>query len=168
MIRKDMRKAVTFIVVTSLASLFAFCLGGNSREISGFPIVWFLVAYSLAVQVIVFIPALIYNTEKYYDLTGSFTFFSITLISLFTNPHLVTKQVIAGAMVCIWCLRLGYFLFTRILKAGEDSRFVAIKKTKLRFFYAWFIQGLWVVVTSGPLLAILTTNVQLSNSFNLI
>ena len=70
--------------------------------------------------------------------------------------------MLAGGMVSIWAFRLGYFLFTRILKAGEDSRFVEIKKTKLRFFYAWYIQGLWVVVTLSPLLAILTTNLPLS------
>jgi len=83
-----MRKALTFIVVTSLSTLFAFCLGGNSRDFQGFPIVWMLVAYSLIVQVISFIPAVINNSEKYYDITGSFTFVSITLIALFTNHNL--------------------------------------------------------------------------------
>lgn len=152
-----MRKALTFIVVTTLSMIFAYCLGGNSRDLAGFPLAWLLVAYSLAVQVISFIPAVINNSEKYYDITGSFTFISITLITLFTNENLAFRQILAGGMIIIWASRLGYFLFTRILKAGEDSRFVSIKKTKLRFFYAWYIQGLWIVITCSPLLAILIT-----------
>lgn len=58
----------------------------------------------------------------------------------------------------IWAGRLGSFLFMRICKAGHDSRFVSIKKTKIRFFYAWIIQGLWVVVTIGPLLSVMISN----------
>lgn len=59
-------------------------------------------------------------------------------------------------MVLVWTGRLGLFLFLRILKVKQDSRFVEIKKTKLRFFYAWLIQGLWVIITMSPLLAINT------------
>jgi steroid 5-alpha reductase family enzyme len=108
------------------------------------------------VQIIAFIPALLNNTEKYYDLTGSLTFLSITSIALLTNPSIALEQFIAGLMVIVWAGRLGSFLFLRILKAKEDSRFREIKKTKIRFFYAWLIQGLWVVITMSPLLAVNT------------
>lgn len=83
-----MKKLVTPAVVLTLSSLFAYALGGNSREVFSIPLVWILIPYSLVVQVIAFIPAMIYNTEKYYDITGSFTFISITIISVLTNQKL--------------------------------------------------------------------------------
>lgn len=151
-----MKKAITPIVVSTLAAIFAIALGKHSREFLGVPLPWLLVPYSLLVQIIAFIPALLNNTEKYYDLTGSLTFLSITSIALLTNPSIALEQFIAGLMVIVWAGRLGSFLFLRILKAKEDSRFREIKKTKIRFFYAWLIQGLWVVITMSPLLAVNT------------
>ena len=153
-----MKKIITPTVVLTLSSLFAYCLGGHSRNLWGYPIAWILVAYSLLLQVVVAIPSMIFNTEKYYDLTGSLTFISITAIATFTNNTLAIEQIIAAGMVFAWAGRLGSFLFLRILKVGQDSRFVAIKKTKIRFFYAWIIQGLWIVVTIGPLLSVMISN----------
>ncbi|GLE01001.1 hypothetical protein PINS_up009814 [Pythium insidiosum] len=51
------------------------------------------------------------------------------------------------AMVWLWCVRLGAFLFTRIRKAGEDTRFIDIRHNALRFLSVWNIQGLWVLLT---------------------
>lgn len=70
-------------------------------------------------------------------------------------------------MVGIWTIRLGSFLFIRILKVGEDSRFVIIKKSKLYFFSVWCLQGLWVTITIGPALAIMTA-VELSPEINML
>ena len=58
-------------------------------------------------------------------------------------------------MIIIWSGRLGSFLFMRILKAGEDSRFAPIKKDKIRFFVVWLLQGMWCIIPSSPLLVIL-------------
>jgi steroid 5-alpha reductase family enzyme len=164
-----MRKIITPTVVLALSSLFAYCLGGQSRTLWGYPIAWILVAYSILLQIVVSIPAMIYNTEKYYDLTGSLTFISITAIATFTNHSLTLEQIIAAGMVFAWAGRLGSFLFLRILKVGQDSRFVSIKKTKIRFFYAWIIQGLWIVVTIGPLLSVMITkNAEGSDALGLL
>lgn len=163
-----MKKLITPTVVLSLSSLFAYCLSGQSREVYSVPIIYFLTAYSLLVQVIASIPAIIYSTEKYYDLTGSITFISITFIASLTNEQINLKQTVAGLMVLIWAGRLGSFLFLRINKTSIDSRFIEIKKTKIRFFYAWLIQGLWVIITMGPLLAVMTTKSFASTTFNLL
>ena len=152
----------------SLSSLSAYSLSGQSREVYSVPIVYFLTAYSLLVQVVASIPAIIYSTEKYYDLTGSITFISITFIASLTNDHINMKQTVAGLMVLIWAGRLGSFLFLRINKTSIDSRFIEIKKTKIRFFYAWLIQGLWVIITMGPLLAVMTTKSFRTSAFNLL
>jgi peptidoglycan biosynthesis protein MviN/MurJ (putative lipid II flippase) len=112
-----MKKAITPLVVIAISTLFAYALGGNSRIILGIPLVWMLVPYSLFVQLIAFVPALLNNTEKHYDLTGSLTFISITVIATITIPSISLEQAIAGLMVIAWAGRLGTFLFRRICKA---------------------------------------------------
>jgi steroid 5-alpha reductase family enzyme len=59
-------------------------------------------------------------------------------------------------MVMVWALRLGSFLFRRIRKDGKDGRFDQIKTDALRFFMAWSLQGLWVLLTMAAALAIIT------------
>lgn len=151
-----MRKLITPIIVLTLTALFAYALGGRSRSLLGVPLPWLLAPFSLLLQTVAFIPAVINNTEKYYDLTGSITFASITIITALTNPSIQLEQAIATLMVLAWTGRLGLFLFLRICRTKQDSRFVEIKRTKLRFFYAWLIQGLWVIITMSPLLAVNT------------
>ena len=51
-----------------------------------------------------------------------------------------TGQYIQAACVLAWAVRLGSFLFTRVLAAGEDKRFRKIKQSKTRFFIVWLIQ----------------------------
>ena len=102
-------------------------------------------------------PSFLWQTEKYYDLTGSFTYISITLIAtLYRLSHTTSRQLIAACMVVIWSGRLGYFLYQRVHRAGEDSRFRELKTNLLKFLIAWLLQGLWVVLTMAPLLVILT------------
>ena len=40
-----------------------------------------------------------------------------------------------------WAARLGLFLFVRIMKDGEDKRFVIAKEQPSTFFKFWTIQG---------------------------
>jgi len=91
----------------------------------------------------------------FFDLTGAITYISLTLVSIVTNANPSLHQYIAAGMIIIWSGRLGSFLFMRILKVGEDSRFEPIKKDKIRFFVVWLLQGMWCIIPSSPLLVIL-------------
>ena len=52
-----------------------------------------------------------------------------------------TRQNVQSHMVMGWAARLGLFLFTRIMKDGEDKRFVVAKQKPSVFFKFWIIQG---------------------------
>ena len=121
---------------------------------------WFLFALSFVIQIVAFIFAVMFNTESFYDLTGSLTFISLTIIGLFVNNTPSYQQYIAAIMIVIWTARLGAFLFVRILNSGGDSRFDEIKKSKLKFFLTWLTQGLWVVVTAAPLLVVISKSAK--------
>ena len=61
-------------------------------------------------------------------------------------------------------MRLGSFLFLRILSDREDVRFRHIKPHFLRFLMTWTLQGLWVFITFGAGLAAITSPVQSGTS----
>lgn len=115
-----------------------------------------MTGYSFALQFVAYIPSAILNTERFFDLTGSITFLSITLIATLNNDAPTGQQYLAAAMVGVWAFRLGFFLFSRVMKKGEDSRFEEIKKSKLRFLVVWMFQAFWVIVPMSPLLVIMT------------
>jgi len=103
----------------------------------------------------------------FFDLTGAITYISLTLVSIVTNASPSLHQYIAAGMIIIWSGRLGSFLFMRILKVGEDSRFEPIKKDKIRFFVVWLLQGMWCIIPSSPLLVILVGKGQ-QREFNIL
>jgi steroid 5-alpha reductase family enzyme len=102
------------------------------------------------IQWVAFIPAYIFQTEKFFDLTGSITYSSVFIycIYLTTSGDLNWGSLVISILVILWAGRLGTFLFTRIAKDGEDKRFRTIKPDIAQFFMTWTLQGMWVSLCS--------------------
>ncbi len=49
------------------------------------------------------------KTERYFDLTGSATYLTVTAVALVLSDDLDARAVIVAAMVAVWALRLGTF-----------------------------------------------------------
>lgn len=113
-----------------------------------------LVAFGL--QWLAFIPAFIYRSERFYDLTGAATYIIITVFmaAQATDP----RALLLAALIILWAIRLGSFLFLRVCRAGSDSRFDQIKHSFPRFFLTWTLQGLWVIMTSAAALAAMASS----------
>ncbi|CAG2221453.1 Cytochrome c-b,Cytochrome c, somatic B,Cytochrome c, testis-specific,Cytochrome c,Cytochrome c 2,Cytochrome c, somatic,Cytochrome c iso-1/iso-2,Cytochrome c-2,Cytochrome c, somatic A [Mytilus edulis] len=94
------------------------------------------------------------KTEKFYDLAGSSTFFLLALQSLRWNRTYFTRQKVQTGMVMAWAVRLGTFLFTRILKEGQDKRFNKVRDNPRVFWFYWTVQGVWVLLTLLPTLLV--------------
>jgi steroid 5-alpha reductase family enzyme len=60
-------------------------------------------------------------------------------------------MTICGVM---WATRLGAFLYARIMRDKEDSRFRKFKKSKWTFLTPWTVQAMWVLVVDLPVLAV--------------
>ncbi len=104
----------------------------------------------------VFVPSNIAQTEHYFDLTGSVTYLSLTVVAVVGSDELDARALIVALMVAVWALRLGSFLFRRVRRDGRDGRFDRIKVDPLRFFMTWTLQALWVLLTLACALAIIT------------
>ena len=136
-----------------LGFLVAYIVGQNSVDFFGFPLLIFCFLYSYVVHWIFFIHAYIFQTEHYFDATGSFTYISLSIILIFNsifnssfeglNPY----TYLIGIMVILWSLRLGMFLFKRVKDVGQDIRFLEMKKDFFWFFMTWTLSGLWVFLT---------------------
>lgn len=144
-----LRLVVVLIVCAAIVIGITLATQSNSLKIVDYPAMLVLAVIAFAIQWVVFIPAYALQTEKFYDLTGSLTFITILAVSVTALSQMSWYQIALALMVGVWALRLGTFLFARILKDGADNRFDDIKPNPIRFFTAWTIQGLWVFLTSA-------------------
>lgn len=111
---------------------------------------------SFLVNWLVFVPAYAFQTERYFDLTGSLTYLSLVATAVLLGPGHARATLIA-ALVALWALRLGSFLFVRINQDGGDGRMDDLKPDFARFLMTWTLQGLWVFLTLSCGLAAMTT-----------
>lgn len=123
---------------------------------SAVPLFALCVVVAFVIQWVAFVPAYAFQTELFYDLTGSLTYVTVTILALALAPAPGLRSLILGAMVLVWATRLGTFLFRRALEAAGDSRFDDIKPSFVRFLNTWTLQGLWVTITSAAALAAIT------------
>ncbi|MDB4242506.1 DUF1295 domain-containing protein [Gammaproteobacteria bacterium] len=135
--------------------LYADAISYNSIELSGVNLVGHLFVLIFVIQWIAYIPAFIFKTEKFYDLTGSLTYIaaiSFALYSTNTSQSLDLGSLIIGAAIIVWAARLGSFLFMRVHKDKKDGRFDSIKTSFSQFFMTWTLQGMWVFICSSAAL----------------
>ena len=103
-----------------------------------------------AIQWLMWAIAAFLQTEKFYDLAGSATFLLVTWQTLKWGRRFFPRQVIQNGCVSIWALRLGLFLFARVLREQGDSRFERVRGNPARFLVYWTVQAVWVWVTLLP------------------
>ncbi len=150
------RSVVGIAIAVVVGALVALAGSDGSATVGSIPVFALCGLLAFVINWIVFVPSNRAQTEHYYDLTGSITYLTVTAVALLLSDNLDARAVIVGVMVWIWALRLGTFLFRRVRRDGRDGRFDKIKTNPLRFFMAWTIQGLWVLLTLAAALAIIT------------
>jgi steroid 5-alpha reductase family enzyme len=153
--------SVIVIVVAVLVGAGVAVAGSQGGAVVGsVPVFALCVGLAFAIQWVAFVPAYLLQTERFYDLTGSFTYITLTALAVALGPALDARSVLLLVIVVVWALRLGSFLVRRIHKAGKDDRFDGLKPSFARFLSAWTLQGLWVGLTLAAALAAITTTVR--------
>ena len=146
--------AVVIAIVIGAAMSWAGSDGG--LRAGALPVFALCGGLAFAVNWLAFIPSAIARTEHYYDLVGGITYITVVVVGVLLSGPLDLRAMLVAAMVLVWSLRLATFLFRRIAKSGGDDRFDDIKHRPLRFFMAWTLQGLWVLLTAAAALAVIT------------
>ena len=139
------------VITNILISVLSFAISYGIAHLTGSVIVKNAVLLAYVIHWIAYIPAYVFQTEKFYDLTGSVTYLSVVwFVFLYTYKSISLNfgNLILVLLISIWTIRLGLFLFMRIHKAGEDKRFRTIKTSASQFFMTFTLSGLWVTLCS--------------------
>ncbi len=160
--RTDRNALIAFFVVILIAIGVAWAGSQDGATVpgTGIPVFALMVALAFLIQWLVFVPSFLFQTEKFFDLTGSLTYITVTILAVLLTPVKDARSILLLVLVLIWAARLGIFLFRRIRKAGKDDRFDELKPSFIRFLNTWTIQGLWITLTAGAALAAITTTAR--------
>ena len=113
------------------------------------------------VQLVVFIPSYLAQTEHFYDLTGGVTYLSVMSFMAYRHQEIFgdwdVRSLVLTALIGLWAIRLSSFLFTRVKRVGKDGRFDELKTSFTRFLLTWMLQGLWVFMCTYPALIALAS-----------
>jgi steroid 5-alpha reductase family enzyme len=156
-----MKTSTTIIgIAISLALGSLIILAGSQGSVTYQGLALFALCGSIGfiLHWLVFIPSYTFQTEHYFDLTGSISYIATVSAAIYLNPQLNIRDMIICAMIVIWALRLGSFLFGRIKKDGKDKRFTVMKTKFTWFLMTWTLGGLWVLVTMAAGLAAITSD----------
>ena len=149
--------AVTFLICYLLAAT----VSSGTIESDGLSLIMVAMFISFAIHWILFVPSFIFQTEKFYDLTGSLTYITVLSFVVFikkTTVHemLDLRSLLIYGCIMIWTVRLGGFLFWRVLKDGHDKRFKTILPSFTQLFMTWTLSAAWVFIQSLSALVALT------------
>ena len=147
----------TFVV----CYILALTVSVGTMEVGGMSLIMMAMLLSFAIHWVLFIPSYIFQTEKFYDLTGSLTYITVLSFVVFgmkTAVHemMDLRSTLIYFCIMIWTVRLGGFLFWRVLKDGHDKRFKSILPSFSTLFMTWSLSAAWVFIQSLSALVALT------------
>ena len=148
---------VSVPLAIAIGALVAIAGSQFGDMFNGFPVFVLVIGIAFIIQVVAFIPAYKSQTEKYYDITGTITYVLTTAITLLLTEILDIRSLLLAALIVIWALRLGIFLFRRVHNVGKDGRFDNLKPSFIRYLNTWILQGLWVSFTAAAALAAISS-----------
>jgi steroid 5-alpha reductase family enzyme len=124
----------------------------------------FYLIISFAIQLVLFVPAFLFKTDKLTDLSYSLSFIILSLIAFFQNSYSLSKLILL-LFICLWGIRLGGYLLVRIHQMKRDKRFDAIRNNVFKFGGFWLLQGITVFLVS--INSLIFFNIS-NPSFNLV
>ncbi len=151
---------IAILVVLALSA--GIILAGNqgSLTVTGFPLFALCASVGFLLHWVAFVPAFLFQTEHYFDLTGSVSYIAAVFLAATFHPALDDRGILLCVLIAIWAARLGSFLFIRVKRAGQDRRFTEIKKRFFRFLFTWTLGGAWVFITMAAGLAAISSTTQ--------
>lgn len=156
--KTDRNALIALPAIILVGVLIALAGSQGGAVVGGIPVFAISVALAFLIQWLIFIPAFVLQSEKFFDLTGSLSYITVITVTLLLSGTFDSRSILIFLLVVVWAARLGTFLYRRIKKAGKDDRFDEIKPSFLRFLNVWTIQGLWITLTLAAALVAITSS----------
>jgi len=80
--KTDRNALITFLVLIMVGFLVALAGSQGGSSFAGIPLFSLLVGMSFLIQWLAFIPAYLLQTERFFDITGSITYITVTSIAV--------------------------------------------------------------------------------------
>jgi len=151
--REDLLAVASIPVVLAAGSIVGWAGSSGGGAIFGLPAFAPLYALVFLIQWTVFVPSYLLRSERFFDITGSLTYILVVAIAVVLSTLIDARSALLLGLIVVWAARLGIFLLRRVLRTGKDERFDEIKRSFVRLFLAWTLQGLWVSLTLAAALA---------------
>ncbi|MDD9891679.1 MAG: DUF1295 domain-containing protein [Gammaproteobacteria bacterium] len=155
-----LRPIIGIIIILLISGGLAWAGSQGSVYVPRVPLFAICASIGFILHWLVFVPSFIFQTEHYFDLTGSISYIATVTIAAVMHPLLDLRGLIICVLIAIWAARLGSFLFLRVKKAGQDRRFNEIKTRFWRYLFTWTLGGAWVFITMAAGLAAITSMTQ--------
>ena len=150
----NIKTALIGIFITLILAAAVTFLGGVGQALFfELPIFYWVSLAIFGLHFLIFIPSYLYQTEHYFDLTGSLSFLLSMALAVGLAESVTWQHILFAVPVCIWTIRLGTYLVLRIKKYGKDDRFDVMKTQFWWFLMTWCLSALWVLVSAAPALA---------------
>jgi steroid 5-alpha reductase family enzyme len=115
-----------------------------------------MLALSLLINGVFFIIAAMLRTDVFTDITYSLTFAVLAGVLFAFAPARGMLQFATAGAVLVWALRLGGYLFYRILRIKVDHRFDDKRNSFVKFGSFWLLQAISVWVIMLPVYGLLS------------
>lgn len=105
--------------------------------------------FSLSINLLFFLVAFSFKTDKVTDLSYSLSFFLLApLLLLAGGKGFSVQQIVVTMAIMIWGLRLGIYLFSRILITKTDDRFDDKRNNPSNLIRFWILQilAVWLIM----------------------
>ncbi|MGL5640602.1 MAG: DUF1295 domain-containing protein, partial [Mycoplasmoidaceae bacterium] len=123
-------------------------------------ILWiFLISFGI--NYFFFIFAWIFKSDVFTDITYALSFSALTIIFFAWKQNFHINQILVFVLMNLWALRLGTYLFMRIIKIKVDHRFDSMRNSFLKFGGFWTLQAFIVFLTSLPGIMLLNYDASL-------
>ena len=105
---------------------------------------------SIGVNGIFFAYAAVKKTDIVTDLSYSLSFALVSCVLILTNSASPFVAIVPAALTILWSLRLGSYLFGRIIQTKVDHRFDGMRDQPLKFAKFWILQAIAVIIILSP------------------
>ncbi len=125
--------------------------------------IWYLLVASLAINAVFFVFAAFLRTDVFTDITYSLSFVLLSfLLYIMVRPQSLIALA-ALAMVGLWAVRLGSYLFFRIMRIKVDHRFDDKRDNVVAFGSFWLLQAVSAWIIMLPVAGLVFADDRLAN-----
>ena len=106
--KNDIISIIGILISAAIATGLAFAGSvGGVVLFGGLPLFAFCIIITFAIQWLAFIPAYLFKTEKFFDITGAVTYISVIIIAVVLGTGFTVRSIIIMVLVLLWASRLG-------------------------------------------------------------